>query len=193
MSVMLALALAALVGVPERPPIVSFRNREVRHEKFDHGFIYPAMPASVTMVADVTVVLLPKKPGGTIFGRRGWHNRLFLLPDGQLDWSCFAWDGKRSANVRSKTRLKAGESYRLAGVLDCSHGNETRLRLYVNGVEDGEPKVLEGAPWNYPWCVEVGQIGWSADGNHKDPSDCVFRNFWYFYKPMGGDEIMRLR
>ena len=192
MNPILCLVLAAFVGVPERPPIVSFRDKEIRHERFDHGYIYPAMPASVTMVADVRVVSLPKSPGGTIFGRRGWHNRLFLLPDGQLDWSCFAWDGKRSANVRSRTRLKAGESYRLAGVLDCSHGNETRLRLYVNGVEDGEPKVLEGTPWNYPWAVEVGQIGKDRDGALIDPSDCLFTNFWYYYKPLTEKEIKEL-
>lgn len=192
MSVALALVLAALVGVPERPPIVSFQNREVRHEKFDHGFIYPAMPASVTMVADLTVVSLPQKGVGTIFGRRGWHNRLCVDSSGRLDWGCFAWDGKRSANVKSDTRLVPGKTYRLAGVLDCSQGNETRLRLYVDGREEGRSAVFEGAPWNYPWCVEVGQIGWSADGNHKDPSDCVFRNFWYFYKPLTGEEIKGL-
>lgn len=192
MNPILCLVLAAFIGVPERPPIVSFRDKEIRHERFDHGYIYPAMPASVTMVADVRVVSLPTKPGATVFGRRGWHNRLVIDPDGRLDWGCFAWDGKRSANVKSKTRLKAGESYRLAGVLDCSHGNETRLRLYVNGVEEGESKAFEGAPWNYPWCVEVGQIGWSADGDHRDPSDCVFRNFWYFYKPLTGEEIKGL-
>lgn len=192
MNVLLAVLLAALVGVPDRPPIVSFRDREVRHEKFDYGYIYPAMPASITMVADVTILSLPTKPGATIFGRRGWHNRLVINPDGRLDWGCFAWDGKRSANVKSKTLLQVGRTYRLAGVLDCSHGNETRLRLYVDGVEDGESKAFEGAPWNYPWCVEVGQIGWRADGNHKDPSDCVFRNFWYYYKPLSDEEIKKL-
>ena len=73
----------------------------------------------------------------------------------------------------------------------ATYGNGV-LRLYVNGVEEGESKAFEGAPWNYPWCVEVGQIGWSADGSHKDPSDCVFRNFWYFYKPLTGEEIKGL-
>lgn len=192
MNVLFAVLAAAFVGVPERPPIISFTNAEVRHRKIDHGYIYPGMPASVTMVADVTIESLPTKPGATIFGRRGWHNRLCLNPDGQLDWSCFTWDGKRSANVKSQTRLVAGRSYRLAGVLDCSHGDETRMRLYVDGREDGAPKTLPAAPWNYPWAVEIGQIGWREDGNHQDSTDCVFRNFWYFHKPLTADEITRL-
>lgn len=192
MSILFALVLAAFVGVPGRQPIVSFTNRTERHWRCDHGYMYPPMPASITMVADVKIESLPTERCGTIFGRRGWHNRLILLPDGQLDWGCFAWDGKRSANVRSKTRLEAGKRYRLAGVLDCSHGNETRLRLYVNGVEDGESRAFEGAPWNYPWAVEVGQIGKGRDGVLIDPSDCLFTNFWYYYKPLTGKEIKAL-
>lgn len=29
-------------------------------------------------------------------------------------------------------------------------------------------------------------------GNHKDPSNCVRRNLWYFCKPLSGETASRL-
>ena len=85
-----------------------------------------------------------------------------------------------------------GRSYRFAGIIDCLQGNETHLWLYVDGVEEGASKAFEGMPWKSPLCVGIGQIGWCADGNHKDPSDCAFRNFWCFYRMLSGEEVRKL-
>ena len=184
---------AAFVGTEPRPPIWHFFGRQERAGTFrDHGYIYPASIASVTYVADVTLDALPADGGrAAVCGRTGWHNALVVLPDGRLDFGCFSYDGKKGFNVKSKTKLVPGRQYRLAAVVDCSHGNETRLALYVDGIKEAEGVAFEGAPWRYPWRVWAGQLG-EENGKPRWPLPGTVRNFWYFHQPLSSDEIMSL-
>ena len=176
------------VPLVRRPPIWSFVNSPVKRTSYEHGYIYPFTYASVTYVADVTIDALPQGENGAICGRSGWDNAIEVRPDGSLKFSCFSHDGKRAGDVYSKVRLVPGREYRVAGVVDCSSGNETKLRLYVDGELQGEVVAFEGGPWDHPWKIWIGQIG-EKDGKPRLPLDETVRSFWYFHQALTKEEI----
>ena len=195
MDELAARARSATLGAPanpvpliKRPPILCFVNRPVKRTSLEHGYIYPFTYASVTYVADVTIDALPQGENGAICGRSGWDNAIEVRPDGSLMFTCFSIDGKRSGDVYSKVKLVPGREYRVAGVVDCSFGNETRLRLYVDGELQGEVVAFEGGPWNHPWKIWIGQME-GPGGKPRIPLDCTVRNFWYFHGPLSKEEI----
>ena len=185
---LLAVIAAAYVGVAQRPPVWRFVNAPVRQASYDHGYMYAFTFASVTYVADVTLDSLPKGREAAICGRSGWHNAIFVREDGTLRFTCFDYAGRKSGDVYSKKPIVTGRQYRVAGVVDCSHGNETRLRLYVDGELQGEIVAFEGAPFVYPWKVWVGQVG-ETGGKPNLPMDGTVRSFWYFHQPLTKEEI----
>lgn len=166
------------VGTEPSKPVWQFSGRTDRCGiSYDHGWQYPGLISSVSYVVEVTLDGLPAKGEvACICGRTGYHNALVVDSEGRLDFGCFNRKGDRSANAKSKTRLVPGRKYRLAAIVDCSYGNETRLRLSVDGKLEAERVAFEGPPFDYPWRIWVGQLG-ERDGKPYRPINGVVSAF----------------
>lgn len=211
---------AALAKTPfERPPVVFFRNGDIsgyvghdvrvtlrtalekadRAVKFDGRrsvcrfsipWLYPDRPLSASYVADLCIDRLPEK-GGVIAGRPGYHNALGVRGDGRVTFSCFGRDGKTSRLLVSRTRLVPGRIYRVAGTMDCSRGNSTVMRIYIDGALEAAD-AMPVPPRHYGRELFVGAVNAGHDGSATLPLACTVRNFFFYYKALTPSEICAL-
>ena len=210
-------SVAALSQAEERPPICFFTNGDidgyVGHDvrlveksnvervkdgvkfngknslvKFAIPWMYPNQVLSVTFVADIRIDAIPAKDGFVVL-RPGFDNKLNIRGDGKVTFSIWNYTSQKEAVVESRTRIEAGGKYRLAGVVDCSRDNKTRLSLYIDGRKEGDGE-LDGPP--RPYSQELCLGGVSRDNTIQCPLACVIYNFWYFYKPLTAEEINAL-
>ncbi len=202
----------------ERPPVVFFRDGNlagsVGHDvrvtlqeslektgdairfdgvrslcRFSIPWLYPDKPLSTTYVVDAVIDKLPET-GGILAGRPGFHNALGVRADGRVTFSCFGRDGKTGCQAVSKQPLTVGKRHRIAGVMDCSAGNRTRLTLYIDGVPEGSAE-LPMPPREYGRAVFLGGLG-MEQGKAKSPLACTVYHFRFFYKPLNRSEICHL-
>ena len=203
----------------ERPPIVFFRDGEiggyVGHDvrvslrtavektpeglKFDGSrsicrfsipWLYPDRPLSASYVVDLKIDRLPEREG-VITGRPGYHNALGILPDGRISFSCFGRDGRTSRRLVSERRLIPGRFHRIAGTMDCSRGNRTEMKLYLDGTLE-RADILPIPPRHYGRELFLGGIEVDRQGNVKLPVSGTVRNFYFYYKGLTASEICAL-
>lgn len=203
----------------ERPPIVFFRDGEiggyVGHDvrvslrtavektpeglKFDGSrsicrfsipWLYPDRPLSASYVVDLKLDRLPEREG-VITGRPGYHNALGILPDGRISFSCFGRDGRTSRRLVSERRLIPGRFHRIAGTMDCSRGNRTEMKLYLDGALE-RADILPIPPRHYGRELFLGGIEVDRQGNVKLPAPGTVRNFYFYYKGLTASEICAL-
>lgn len=197
----------------ERPPIVFFRDGEiggyVGHDvrvslrtavektpeglKFDGSrsicrfsipWLYPDRPLSASYVVDLKIDRLPEREG-VITGRPGYHNALGILPDGRISFSCFGRDGRTSRRLVSERRLIPGRFHRIAGTMDCSRGNRTEMKLYLDGTLE-RADILPIPPRHYGRELFLGGIEVDRQGNVKLPVSGTVRNFYFYLQGTDG-------
>jgi len=134
---------------------------------------------------------LPEFPEkeGVLFSRPGFHNMLSVEPSGRLRFTIFGADKKTLRVVRSENTLTPKVRSRIAAVVEELASDETRLILYINGVEEGRV-TLRGPVYPYGDTLNVGAA--VPTGEHAFPLAFRLENFWIFDRVLDGRQTFAL-
>ncbi len=148
----------------------------------------PKTLKTFTLVADVVVSRLPDQEGA-LFARPGFHNMLSIGKSGGLRFTIFGADKKTLRVARSENVVVPGIRCRIAAVVEERSPEETRLTLYINGLEEGRA-TLRGAVYPYGDTLSFGAA--TPGGEHAFPLAFRLLNFRLFDRVLNGRETFAL-
>lgn len=120
-----------------------------------------SMPAALTVAFTAVLPELPQKDS-VLFLRPGFHNTLFVTPQGKVGVSIWSKDkatGKYSNNIKilSKRAVRPGDGrfFRTALTIEPAEGGKSMVKLYLDGALE-EEKTIDSELYGYSRVFHIG-------------------------------------